>query len=184
VSDADELVSLVDREGVVVGSAPRARVRRENLLHAATAVLVRDPGGRIYVHRRSPDKDWYPSAHDAASGGVLQHGEEPGPSALRELGEELGVDGVALRLLGTGLYEDTTVRCFTHCYETTYDGTVCHVDGEVVWGTWMTLTELGDRLRDPAWVFVPDTRTLLSRLSRGGVGDYGRLGDVPRGGET
>jgi 8-oxo-dGTP pyrophosphatase MutT (NUDIX family) len=175
----EETVALVDRDGAVVGSAPRSRMRRENLLHAATAVVVRDPGGRVYVHRRSPDKDWWPSAHDAASGGVLLAGEEPEAAALREIGEELGITGVTLRPLASAHYEDATVRCFTHCFETTYDGVVTHADGEVVWGEWVTLTELGDRLRDPAWTFVPDTRALLRRLSEAGFADYGMLGEVP-----
>jgi 8-oxo-dGTP pyrophosphatase MutT (NUDIX family) len=178
----EETVALVDPGGAVVGSAPRSRLRRENLLHAATAVVVRDPGGRVYVHRRSPDKDWWPSAHDAASGGVLLAGEEPGPAALREIGEELGITGVTLRPLLSAHYEDATVRCFTHCFETTYDGVVTHADGEVVWGEWVTLAELGDRLRDPAWTFVPDTRALLRRLSEAGFADYGMLGEVPGGG--
>jgi isopentenyldiphosphate isomerase len=51
------MVALVDRSGAVLGSAERSVVRRDNLMHSATAVLVRDPEGRIYVHRRSPDKD-------------------------------------------------------------------------------------------------------------------------------
>jgi 8-oxo-dGTP pyrophosphatase MutT (NUDIX family) len=95
-----EVVALVDRSGAVVGSAERSVVRRENLLHAATAVLVRDPEHRIYVHRRSPDKDWAPGRHDAAAGGVMTYGEDPQASAARELAEELGVDGVDLRPLG------------------------------------------------------------------------------------
>ena len=175
-------MALVDRDGVVVGSAPRSRMRRENLLHAATAVVVRDSAGRIYLHRRSPDKDWWPSAHDAASGGVLQDGEDPPAAAARELEEELGIAGAELRPLLSAHYEDETVRCFTHCFETTYDGEVTHRDGEVVWGDWTTLPELGGLLRDPAWTFVPDTRALLRRLSRTGAGDYARLGDVPAGG--
>jgi isopentenyldiphosphate isomerase len=55
---SDEQVSLVDEDGAVVGVAPRSAVRRDNLLHAATAVLVRHPDRRIYVSRRSADKDW------------------------------------------------------------------------------------------------------------------------------
>ena len=172
----DELVSLVDEAGVVLGSAPRTVVRRDNLLHASTAVLVRHPDGRIYVSRRSDDKDWAPSAHDAAAGGILQHGEPVEESARRELAEELGIEGVALRPLVAGTYQDETVRCFVHCFETTYDGVVTHADGEVVWGRWMTLPELGRLLRDPTWPFVPDTRTLLARLCREGVGDYASLG--------
>ena len=171
-----EIVALVDRSGAVVGSAERSVIRRENLLHAATAVLVRDPGGRIYVHRRSPDKDWAPSHHDAAAGGVMGYGEEPAASAARELAEELGVTGATLRPLGLSVYEDDATRCVEHCFETTWDGPVRHADGEVVWGAWMALEELDGLLADPGWRFVPDTRQLLGRLARDGVGDYGVLG--------
>ena len=159
----------------MVGRAPRAEMRARNLRHASTAVLVRRPDGRIYVHRRSPDKDWQPSAYDAAAGGVLQHGEEPAASAARELEEELGITGVVLSSLGTGRYEDETVRCVAHAFEVVYDGPVNHADGEVVWGGWMTMTELARRLQDPEWPFVPDTRALLQRLAAAGVGDYGEL---------
>lgn len=172
---ADELVALVDRSGAVVGSAERSVVRRENLMHSATAVLVRDPSRRIYVHRRSPDKDWAPGHHDAAAGGVLTLGEEPEASAARELAEELGIRGARLEPLGLSVFEDDTTRCVEHCFETTWSGPVEHADGEVVWGAWMTLAELGARLADPAWLFVPDTRALLARLAREGVRDYPEL---------
>jgi len=176
VSSSEEIVSLVARDGSVTGSAPRWRVRRENLLHGATAVLVRRSDGRIFVHRRSAEKDWSPSFHDAAAGGVLQHLEDPAESALRELAEELGIRDVELASLGDALYEDETVRCFERCFETTYDGEVTYADGEVVWGDWMSLEDLGARLADPDWPFVPDTRALLESLSARGVRDYARLG--------
>lgn len=170
-----EDVALVDASGRVVGHAPRRVMREQNLRHASTAVLVRRSDGRIYVHRRAPDKDWQPSAYDAAAGGVLQHGEDPAASAARELAEELGITGVPLRFLLLGHYEDETVRCVAHAYEAVYDGVVTHADGEVVWGAWMTPSELAERLADPAWPFVPDTRALLTRLAEEGVGDYRTL---------
>ena len=169
---------MLDEQGAVVGVRPRSEVRRDNLRHAATAVLLRHPDGRIHVHRRSPDKDWQPSAHDAAAGGVLQAGEEPDTAAERELEEELGVAGVPLSKLLVGRYDDDTTRYVAHVYEATYDGPLRFADGEVVWGAWMTLEELGHRLQDTAWPFVPDTRALLERLSREGVRDYGALGRV------
>jgi isopentenyldiphosphate isomerase len=172
---ADEQVAVLDEGGAVVGVRPRAEVRRHNLRHAATAVVLRHPDGRLYVHRRSPTKDWMPSAHDAAAGGVLQAGEEPDSAAARELAEELGVTGVALTKLLTGRYDDDTTRYVAHVYEATYDGAVRFADGEVVWGAWMTLEELAERWRDPAWPFVPDTRALLEQLAREDVGDYGLL---------
>jgi len=177
VTTSEEIVSLVDEDGAVVGEAPRSRMRERNLRHAATGAVLRDPRARIYVHRRSPAKDWCPGCHDAAAGGVLRPGEQPESAARRELAEELGVVGASLRALGAHLYEDETVRCFVHLYEATYDGVVHHVDGEVVWGDWMELAELGRLLCDPTWPFVPDTRSLLERLAHAGVGDYRALLD-------
>ena len=168
-------MAVLDEDGVVVGARPRSEVRRLNLRHLATAVLLRRSDGRVYVHRRSPDKDWQPSAHDAAAGGVLQVGEDPDTAAVRELAEELGVTGVALRRLLVGRYDDDTTRYVAHVYEASYDGPVSFADGEVVWGDWLTLEELATRLRDPAWPFVPDTRALLRRLAEEGVGDYAVL---------
>jgi 8-oxo-dGTP pyrophosphatase MutT (NUDIX family) len=170
-----ELVALVDLDGTVVGSEERSVVRRENLRHGATAVLVRNGAGLIYVHRRSPDKDWAPSHHDAAAGGILRYGEDPAESAAREVAEELGFTPTSLRPLGLSAYEDPTTRVVEHCFETTWDGPISFVDDEVVWGAWLTLPGLGRLLADRTWPFVPDTRALLDRLGDDDVGDYARL---------
>lgn len=170
-----EVVALVSRDGNVIGSAPRARVRRENLLHSATAVLVRNSRGDIFLHRRSDAKDWAPGFHDCAAGGVIQYGEQPHDSAVRELEEELGISGVPLVALGTSLYEDESTRCFEHCYEATWDGEVSYPDDEVVWGDWVSLRHLGELLREPGFRFVPDTRQVLDRLAEAGIRDYADL---------
>ena len=106
----DELVAIVDPEGTVVGSALRSVVRRDNLRHAATAVLVRNSAGQIYVHLRAATKDWAPSHHDAAAGGILRFGEDPAQSAVREVAEELGIQTAGLRSLGLSAYDDDTTR--------------------------------------------------------------------------
>ena len=178
----EEQVPVLDEDGTVVGVRPRSEVRRLNLRHAATGVVLRSSDGRVFVHRRAATKDWQPSAHDAAAGGVLQAGEEPAAAAARELAEELGVTGAPLRPLLLGRYDDATTRYVAHLYEATHDGPVRFADGEVVWGTWMTLPELGRLLRDPEWPFVPDTRALLQELAAGGVGDYATLVDRPSAG--
>lgn len=178
---SQEMVALVDRNGVVVGSSPRSVVRRANLLHAATAVLVRNASGQIYLHQRALTKDWAPGCYDCAAGGMLQEGEDPTASARRELAEELGIGPTTLRSLGTSLYEDDQVRCFEYCYEVTWEGAVVHVDEEVVWGDWVRLEELDALLADLSWGFVPDTRKLLTRLAVAGTGDYASLATLGSG---
>ena len=95
----DEQVAIIDRTGRVVGSAPRSMMRRDNLPHLVVAVLVRDPAGRVYVHRRTDTKDVYPGLHDCFAAGAVRYGEPPALAAERELGEELGVTGVPLEAL-------------------------------------------------------------------------------------
>ncbi len=175
-NDAPEVVGLVDEDGRPAGSAPRDVVRRDNLRHLSTGVLVRRPSdGAVYVHLRSHDKDWAPSHHDAASGGVLGPAEDPLDGARRELAEELGVTGVEPAPLLVVPYDDASVRCLVHAFEVWYDGPVRHVDGEVVSGEWMSLPALVDHLADPDWPFVPDTRAVLDRLAQEAVGDWGLL---------
>ena len=173
---SEELVGLVDDEGRPSGAAPRHVVRRDNLRHRSTGVIVRRPSdAAVYVHLRSPDKDWAPSHHDAAAGGVLGPGEDPLEGARRELSEELGIEATDLTPLLVASYDDDSVRCVAHVFETWYDGPVRHVDGEVVDGWWMSQADLVARLDDPGWPFVPDTRALLDRLADTATGDWGLL---------
>jgi len=177
-----ELVALVDRDGRLVGSEERSVVRRDNLRHGATAVLVRNSEGRIYVHRRSAHKDWAPSHHDAAAGGILRFDEDPAEAAAREVAEELGFTPLSLEPLGLNRYEDDTSRVVEFCYETVWDGPISFVDDEVVWGAWLSMAGFARLLADATWPFVPDTRALLQRLAADGVGDYSALGSDLREG--
>jgi len=164
---AEELVALydpADPAGRVVGAAIRSQVRRENLPHAATSVFLRRPGGELFVHRRSAGKDLWPGYHDCASGGVVLAGEDPDVAAVRELGEELGVTGVALRSLLRTWYRDRHTWYLAHVYEAFWDGPVAFADGEVAEGWWEPEGRLRARLADPSWPFVPDTRALLELI--------------------
>ena len=157
---ADETVALYDEHGVQVGAVPRSRMRAENLRHGATAVLVRDGLGRVYVHRRTTTKDVYPGLLDFAAGGVLLAGEDPTEGAAREAEEELGVHGVPLTPLGTADYADaaSTYRAFR--YTVTYDGPIRWQPEEVSWGDWFTVDALRRLIAEVPDDVVPDSRAL------------------------
>jgi isopentenyldiphosphate isomerase len=93
---ADELVVIVDGDNRVTGSAPRAVMRRDGLIHRAAYILVFDSAGRIFVQDRTMTKDIFPGYHDLCTGGVVLAGEDYENSAVRELEEEIGVNGVPL----------------------------------------------------------------------------------------
>ena len=157
-----ELVTVLDDEGRPCGVATRARVRSENLLHGATAILVRDSAGRVYVHRRTETKDIYPGAFDCWAGGVLAVGEEPADGAVRELAEELGIQGVPLRPMFTTRWRDATVQAIYHAFTVTWDGPIKHQADEVAWGAWWTIDELAAHLANEDIPFVPDGRHLFA----------------------
>jgi isopentenyldiphosphate isomerase len=157
-----ELVTVLDDEGRPCGVATRARVRSENLLHGATAILVRDSADRVYVHRRTETKDIYPGAFDCWAGGVLAVGEEPAAGAVRELAEELGIQGVPLRPMFTTRWRDAAVQAIYHAFAVTWDGPITHQVDEVAWGDWWTVDELARHLAHGDLPFVPDGRHLIT----------------------
>lgn len=158
----EELVGIIDASGREIDAVPRSVMRRENLLHRATGVVVRDRNGRIYVHRRTATKDVYPGMYDCCAGGVVAAGEDVEEAARRELAEELGVEGVELRLLFVAPYADEQTRYVAHVYEARWDGPIRWQADEVDWGEWMTPAQLQELLADSERPFVPDSGALLS----------------------
>lgn len=156
----EEQVGVYDADGHEVAAVPRSRMRAENLRHGATAVVVRDGLGRVYVHRRTTTKDVYPGLLDFAAGGVLQAGEDPHDGAVREAAEELGVHGVALVPAGEDDYADPHSRYRAFRYTTTYDGPIRWQPEEVSGGDWFTVGALCRLLAQTPDDVVPDSRAL------------------------
>jgi isopentenyldiphosphate isomerase len=156
-----EIGVLVDEDDHVVGSAPRSEIRSRNLLHRGVAVMVRDPSGRLYVHRRTSTKDVFPSMYDATVGGMVVRGESYEEAARREVAEELGIDGVEPRRLFMQRYSGPENNAWMAVFEVVWDGPVQHQEDEIDWGDWMSMEEL--RVRHEEWSFAPDHLELLER---------------------
>ncbi|MEW2544900.1 NUDIX domain-containing protein [Streptomyces sp. NPDC047002] len=171
-SAAEETVALYAQDevpGRVTGTAPRSRVRARNLPHAAVKILLRDAAGRVYVHRRTTGKDLYPGLLDAWVGGVITAGEEPLAAAERELGEEMGLRGCALRPVTRRWYTDADTNYLACVYETRHDpgahGPIVHQVSEVADGWWLGWDELTAGLADSGWPLAPDARSHLVHLA-------------------
>lgn len=156
---AEELVDIVDEEDVVVGVAPRWRMRAERLRHRATYVIVQRSDGAVLVHRRAEDKDLWPGRWDLCVGGVVTAGESYDSAARRELAEEVGIDQPAsLEAVGHGAYEDDDVAMWGQVYRAVHDGPLAFTDGEVVEARWIAPGELAGFVATHE--FVPDSPAL------------------------
>ncbi|MFC5647387.1 NUDIX hydrolase [Kitasatospora cinereorecta] len=151
----EELLDVVDAQDRVIGTATRPEVYRDGLIHRCVFILVRDPQGRIFTHRRSDTKLFAPSAYDCFVGGVVASGESYAEAAVREAEEELGVSGIEPRPLFKFLFSDgDRLTWFCDMYEAVWDGPVSPQVEEVGWHDWLTEEELAGRMAE--WHFVPD----------------------------
>jgi isopentenyldiphosphate isomerase len=138
---SDELVEVVDPDERVVEVVSRAEMRRRNLAHRVTYVVVLDSHDAVLAHQRASWKDIWPSRWDLAFGGVCAVGEPWHEAASRELSEEAGIVA-PLRELSKVTFESDETRVVGRLYEATHDGPVSFDDGEVVDHCWVTHAEL------------------------------------------
>lgn len=103
-----ELFDIVDEMGLPTGEvAERSEAHRSGLRHRTAHIwVIRRVNGRVQVllQKRAANKDSFPGRFDTSSAGHIQAGDEPLESALRELGEELGIHAEAQQLHWAGKF--------------------------------------------------------------------------------
>jgi len=166
---SDELVEVVDLDERVVEIVSRAEMRRRNLVHRATYVMVFDAQGSVLAHQRASWKDIWPSRWDLAFGGVCAVGEPWGEAAARELIEEAGIVA-PLQELWRVVFESDETRVVGRLYETTHDGPFVFADGEVADHCWVKFADLD------AWttthLLCEDTRAVVLPFLRAKQSGY------------
>lgn len=164
----DEIVDIVDEDDRTVRQARRSEVRRDNLRHRAVYILVFNPAGQLFVHRRTETKDIFPGYWDVTVGGVVSAGEDYDGGARRELLEELGLRDGTLRRLFPIRYDGDGTRVLGMVYSCTCTGRVRLQPSEIAAGEWTDLDVLLERAQREK--FCPDglevLRLYLCRLEQ------------------
>lgn len=137
----DEMVDVVDAEDHVIRQASRTEMRRDNLLHRAVYILVRNSNGDLFVHRRTATKDVYPGYWDVTIGGVVAAGEDYDTAARRELAEEIGVTASSLLPLFDVRYRDPSTQLIGRAFLARHDGPVLLQESEISFGAFVPLHE-------------------------------------------
>jgi 8-oxo-dGTP pyrophosphatase MutT (NUDIX family) len=161
MGSADEVVIVVDEENNEVGAVPRWEMRADRLPHRATYILVFNSWGELYVQKRTETKDVFPGYYDVAAGGVVLAGESYEEGAIRELAEELGIRGTALKTLFDFFYENEYIRLWGRAFFCVYDGNLVLQEEEIESGTFMKTDEVL-RLAETE-PFTPDCLYVLQR---------------------
>ena len=103
-----EYLDVVDESGQPTGKVvDRDIAHREGILHRTAHVwIVRGEGEEteVLLQKRSREKDSFPGFYDTSSAGHIPAGDEPVPSALRELSEELGITATPNQLAYAGIF--------------------------------------------------------------------------------
>ncbi|MDA8160673.1 MAG: NUDIX hydrolase YfcD [Desulfobacteraceae bacterium] len=160
-----ERVVIVDEKNRIIGQASRREMRRDNLIHRATYILVFNRRGELFVQRRTLSKDIYPGFHDLAAGGVVQAGESYEESARRELWEELGIRA-RLKPLGERYFADQGNRVWGEVFICRHEGPFTLQAEEVADGEFMAVSDI---LGAQDKAFTPDGLEILRELRRLGL---------------
>ena len=87
----EEIFDVVNERDEVIDRRPRAEVHRLGLRHRAVHVLVFNSCGRVFLQKRSVNKDRQHGLWDSSASGHLDSGEDYDACAARELREEIGL---------------------------------------------------------------------------------------------
>ena len=160
-----EILAIVDDSDQVIGSASRAEIHRRQLRHRAVHILVVGPAGEVFVQRRAEHKDCDPGLWDTSAAGHVDFGETYVAAALRELAEELAIEGECLRPLwdlpATALTGNECVRVYV-C-ETAVEPIVNY--HEIVDSRWYAPTQLAAHMARDSPRFTAVFRKIFARFS-------------------
>jgi isopentenyl-diphosphate delta-isomerase type 1 len=164
---AEEFFDVVNARDEPVGRALRQEVHARGLLHRAVHVLVFDDAGRVFLQKRSLQKDLSPGLWDSSCSGHLDAGEDYDPAAVRELGEELGLRHVPglERWFRVEACEETGHE-FCWIYRMRSNGPFILHPEEIDGGEWLAPAEVSRRLAANPQIYCSAFTLIWSQARR------------------
>ena len=136
---SEEIFDIVNERDEVIGQRPRREVHQLGLWHRAVHILVFNARGEVFLQKRSMLKDTAKGKWDSSTSGHVDSGEDYDTSAVRELGEEIGlyVNTTPKRLFKIDACKETGWE-FCWIYRCESEGPFVLHPEEIETGAWFT----------------------------------------------
>ena len=167
--DEEEILEIVNSAGEVVGSALRSEVHgNPSMMHRVVHVLVVNTRGGILLQKRSSHKDVAPGKWDTSVGGHVGAGEDIFSSSVREMYEELGIEGHEPEYLYSYVHSNDYETELVTTYRCVYEGEIIFNKDEIdevrYWDRHEIWEVLGKQILSSN--FEHEFRTFLDHLMR------------------
>ena len=146
---SQELLDVVDENDQVIGVKTRGEIHAQGLMHRSVHILVFNRNAELFIQKRSMSKDNEPGLWDSSAAGHVDSGEDYHGCAIRELGEELGIE------VNTPLDElfrlpASSITGMEHCivYRCINDGPFVLQVEEIDEGNWTSMSEMDRRVAE------------------------------------
>lgn len=120
--NSEEMFSIVDESGMIVGAATRGECHGgSKLLHPVVHLHVFNTKGDLYLQRRPEWKDIQPGKWDTAVGGHVDLGENVDIALKREAAEELNFEDFDAQFIKSYVFESARERELVNAFKTVTD---------------------------------------------------------------
>lgn len=146
-------IQIVDENDRPIASATKQQAWDQGLRHRVVRIMIISDTGELLLQHRDPAKDIFPDCWDNSAAGHVDTGEDYDQAALRELKEELGLDGILLKEIGKYASDETwrghRLKRFTKVYQAQSNQTPDKLEaGKVDDARWFTLDQVKSLLKE------------------------------------
>ncbi len=164
IPQSEEILDVVDASDRVVDRLTRGEIHRRALMHRSVHLLVFNRAGRVFLQKRSMQKDNNPGLWDSSVSGHVDSGEDYDTCVVREAREEIGLHLPAApeKLFKLDACVDTGWE-FTWIFRCRSEGPFSLDPAEIDTGDWFSAEKVDDWVRRRPEELANSMRRIWSR---------------------
>jgi isopentenyldiphosphate isomerase len=157
----EEMFDVVDDADNVIGKAPRSECHEKGWIHRSVMFFVFDAKGRVFVTKRTQNKDFFPGFYSIVLGGHVHSEEDYEEAVVREIKEEIGIDAKPY-FIGSFKKRIPEEKENVKVFGVVAKDKIKLNEDELESGEFLTFNRLEKRIEGEK--FLPETETLYSIL--------------------